>query len=304
MSLTSLNQKPSMMTDLPIPVIHSVADLRKQISHWRQDGLRIGMVPTMGALHRGHLALIEQAKKSCDYVVVSVFVNPTQFAPDEDFDQYPRSLENDVTKAASAGATIVFAPNASEMYPAGDTVRVTVPGIGNMLEGKFRPHFFTGVATVVSKLFLQAMPDAAFFGEKDYQQLQIIRRLVTDLMIPVEIYGVPTMRDKNGLALSSRNAYLNEKDMKLASQLNRVLAGIARDILIGTAPGPAAAKGAQALLDLGYDAVDYVAVINEDDFSFAENRYRPEEDQHYRVVAAVHLGDVRLIDNWPVHGDK
>ena len=200
------------MTD----IVRTVADLRRRVAAWRVEGLTVGLVPTMGALHDGHLALARAAGTRCDRVVATVFVNPTQFGPNEDLDTYPRDEEGDRSKLSATGVDLMFAPPISEMYAEGEVTRVSVPEIGDVLEGTFRPGFFTGVATVVTKLLLQALADVAVFGEKDYQQLQVIKRLATDLMIPTEIVGVETVREADGLALSSRNAYLTAKERAVA----------------------------------------------------------------------------------------
>ena len=189
-------------------VVRKIEELRRSVLEWRGTGARIALVPTMGALHAGHLALVKAARETADRVVVSIFVNPTQFAPNEDFASYPRDESADVGKLVGTGTDAVFAPGVAEMYPQGFATSVIVGGPAEGLESAYRPHFFTGVATVVSKLLLACLPDSALFGEKDYQQLLVIRRMVADLAIPVGIVGCPTLREGDGLALSSRNAYL------------------------------------------------------------------------------------------------
>ena len=190
-------------------IVRTVADLRQAVAVWRAAGERVGLVPTMGALHDGHLSLVRAAFAQCRRTIVSIFVNPTQFGPNADFDRYPRDLDGDVAKLAPLGVDVVFNPDVAEMYPSGFATTVTVAGLTDGLCGPFRPGHFAGVATVVSKLLNQAGADAAFFGEKDWQQLQVIRRLARDLDIPVAIVGVPTVREADGLAMSSRNLYLS-----------------------------------------------------------------------------------------------
>ena len=192
----------------PLPIVRTVADLRRVVAEWRAEGLRVGFVPTMGALHEGHLSLVRQGKAQADRVVASVFVNPTQFAPTEDLDRYPRQEATDATLLAGAGCDILFAPSPPEIYPAGFSTSVAVSGVSDDLEGRFRPQMFGGVALVVAKLFNMVQPDVALFGEKDYQQLLVIRRMAMDLDIPVTVIGCPTVREPDGLAMSSRNAYL------------------------------------------------------------------------------------------------
>ncbi|MBP7649736.1 MAG: pantoate--beta-alanine ligase, partial [Phenylobacterium sp.] len=201
---------------MPLPIVRTVADLRSQVAAWRKAGETVGMVPTMGALHAGHLSLVTLAKTKAVRVVASVFVNPTQFAPHEDFDAYPRDEAKDAGLLESAGCDLLFAPSVAEMYAPGFSTTVTVSGVSEPLDGAARPGHFAGVATVVSKLLLQCGPDIAVFGEKDYQQLQVIKRLVADLDIPVEVIGAPTARAEDGLALSSRNAYLTPAEREAA----------------------------------------------------------------------------------------
>src|SRR5262245_16668501 len=211
------------MADSPLPVVRDVPALRAAMRDWRRAGLSVGLVPTMGALHEGHLSLVRAAKQRCDRVVASLFVNPRQFAPHEDFERYPRNEIADAQMLADAGCDLLFAPERSVMYPDGFATNVIVADVSVPLEGEFRPHFFGGVATVVTKLLLQCLPDAAYFGEKDYQQLQVIKRLTRDLDIPVEIIGCPTVREHDGLAMSSRNAYLNSDERRIAGRLNVVM---------------------------------------------------------------------------------
>ncbi|MBI1239248.1 MAG: pantoate--beta-alanine ligase [Alphaproteobacteria bacterium] len=283
-------------TSFPIPVARSVADLRKIVFGWRRAGERVALVPTMGALHAGHLSLSEAARAQANRVVVSIFVNPTQFAPNEDFERYPRNLGSDIEKLARQGFVgLVYAPTAAEMYPNGFSTAIRVAGVSEGLESAARPHFFGGVATVVAKLFMQAQPDVAIFGEKDYQQLLVIRRLVRDLDIPVEIVAAPTLREHDGLAMSSRNAYLTAPERKIAGFLNTVLGEVAAAVAGGKSPSEACNTGRARLLKLGFAAVDYLEVRDADSLDPIEMLNEPA-----RVLAAVRLGGTRLIDNAPV----
>jgi pantoate--beta-alanine ligase len=228
-----------------------------------------------------------------DHVVVSIFVNPTQFAPHEDFDAYPRTLDADLAKLRDAAA-IVFAPNAREMYPQGHATAITVGGPSAGLETDFRPHFFAGVATVVAKLLIAAMPDIAGFGEKDYQQLQVVRQMVRDLALPVQIIGAPTLREADGLAMSSRNAYLSADERKVAAELNRILKNTIADAGNGDLRA-AEAAAESALVAAGFDSVDYVAIRDAESLSVIERLDRPA-----RILAAAKIGKTRLIDNMAV----
>lgn len=273
-------------------VVHTIADLRAALAPRRADG--IAMVPTMGALHDGHLSLVRAAEARM--VVVSIFVNPTQFAPHEDFDAYPRDLDGDCAKLATTGKEIiVFAPNAREMYPQGFATTISVGGPSAGLETDFRPHFFSGVATVVAKLLLAALPDSAIFGQKDYQQLKVIERLAADLGLPTRIIGAPTAREADGLAMSSRNAYLSASERAVAGNLNKVLQDtIARAQATGDLR-KAEANGAAALKAIGFDSVDYVAIRDAQSLAVIETLAQPA-----RILAAARIGRTRLIDNMPV----
>ncbi len=248
----------------------------------------------MGALHQGHLSLVELARKRADTVIVSIFVNPTQFSPQEDFQTYPRDEAGDLRLLANAGCGLVYAPHAASIYPPGFCTSVTVEGVSAPLEGTLRPHHFSGVATVVTKLLIQCAPDVAVFGEKDYQQLQVIRRLTKDLDLPIEIIGGPTARDPDGLALSSRNAYLTPAQRLVAPALHRVLVS-ASDALRQRASVQSVETAALRELDeAGFDHVDYFEVRAPDDLS----RLGPSAlDGPARILAAVRLGKTRLIDN-------
>jgi pantoate--beta-alanine ligase len=272
-------------------VVPTVAGLREALAERKAAGMpRIGMVPTMGALHEGHLALVREARSRSDTVVVSIFVNPTQFAPHEDFDAYPRTLDADLQKLGTL-ADIVFAPTAREMYPQGYATTLSVAGPSAGLETDFRPHFFAGVATVVAKLLIAALPDIAMFGEKDYQQLLVVKRLVRDLALPVEILGVPTLREADGLALSSRNAYLSTDERKIAGELNIILKRVIAQARDGDLRA-AEAAGVEALWAAGFSHVDYVAIRDAETLDHITRLERPA-----RILAAAKIGKTRLIDN-------
>ncbi|WP_192177538.1 pantoate--beta-alanine ligase [Mesorhizobium amorphae] len=272
-------------------VVDSVATLRAQIRAWRQDGLRIAMVPTMGALHDGHISLVRIALEKADRCLVSIFVNPTQFAPTEDLEKYPRQLAHDLERLAEAGAHLAFTPTVSEMYPAGFATKISVGGPSAGLESDFRPTFFDGVATVVAKLFLQTLPDYVIFGEKDYQQLCVVRQLCRDLDLPVEIIGAPTVRDAHGLAMSSRNAYLGEAELEVARKLNAILRRTASALTGSADEAGATDAAARALVEAGFQRVDYVAARE----SLTLAPWRRGSDG--RLLAAAWLGKTRLIDN-------
>jgi pantoate--beta-alanine ligase len=274
-------------------IVSTVAELRARLTVARQAGARIGLVPTMGALHGGHLSLVREAKARCGLTVVSIFVNPTQFGPNEDFARYPRTFESDCVKLAGL-ADIVFAPPVSEMYPEGFAMRIEVAGPALGLESDFRPHFFSGVATVVAKLLIAAMPDEATFGEKDYQQLLVIRQMVRDLRLPIEIPGGAIMREPDGLAMSSRNAYLSLEEREIAGHLNVALRDVANKAQEGEAIASAEARGREALLRAGFTSVDYVAVRDAESLAPIETLSRSA-----RVLAAAKIGSTRLIDNVP-----
>ena len=279
--------------ELALPAVYNLADLRAQVRQWRADGLRIGFVPTMGALHDGHLALVKQALDTADRVIVSIFVNPTQFAPGEDFESYPRTLESDAQKLAEVGAHLVYSPDAGEMYPEGYVTTVTLTGPTHGLESISRPHFFNGVATVVCKLLNQVQPDLAVFGEKDYQQLMVIRRMVRDLNLPVEIAGGETVREADGLALSSRNVYLNANERERAARLNVILHDFAEALSRGDNVADAQHQ-AQLKAQTAFDGVDYVVARDAENL---EALPAGPIERDARVLAAVRVGKTRLIDN-------
>jgi pantoate--beta-alanine ligase len=272
-------------------IVDSVVALRAQVRDWRRAGLNVAMVPTMGALHDGHISLVKIALKRAERCVVSIFVNPAQFAPTEDLDKYPRQLARDLDRLRQVGAHLAFTPTVTEMYPAGFATKISVGGPSFGLETDFRPTFFDGVATVVAKLFLQAEPDCAVFGEKDYQQLCVVRQLCRDLDLPVEIIGAPTVRDAHGLAMSSRNAYLGEAELNTARQLNIILRRAAAALSDGADEAAASEDAAKALISAGFQKVDYVAAR-------ASVTLEPwQRDRDGRLLAAAWLGTTRLIDN-------
>lgn len=281
----------------PLSIVRTVADLRAQVSAWKAAGQRVGLVPTMGALHEGHLSLLSLAGERADKVVASLFVNPTQFAPNEDYDAYPRDEARDAEALAGAGCHLLYAPAVGEMYPEGFATTVTVAGVTDCLDGLARPGHFAGVATVVTKLLNQARPDLAVFGEKDFQQLQVIRRLVRDLDLPVEIVGGPIVRAEDGLALSSRNAYLSPAERRVAGALNQVLRRAAEALRRGEPVAATEADAVAGLMAAGFDRIDYVEVRRPSDLA----RLGPGPlAESGRILAAAHIGRTRLIDNWRV----
>lgn len=280
-----------------IAVVRTVSDLRTQLAAWRRAGEKVALVPTMGALHEGHLSLIALAKTKAQRVVASVFVNPTQFGPNEDFDAYPRAEERDAQLLAGAGCDLLFAPTVAEMYPAGFSTTINVSGVSEPLDGAARPGHFAGVATVVTKLLMQCGPDVAVFGEKDYQQLQVIKRVVRDLDIPVEIVGAPTSRLEDGLARSSRNAYLGETEREVAGAMNAALAEAVRRLKTGESVERVEATGRAALERAGFQRIDYFEVRNAEDLSHPGSGPLTVPA---RVLAAAVIGKTRLIDNMAV----
>jgi pantoate--beta-alanine ligase len=271
--------------------VRTVKDLRKAVAAWRAEDETVALVPTMGALHDGHLALVRLAGKKANRTVVSIFVNPIQFAPNEDLARYPRDEAADVAKLAGVGADLVWAPDAKAIYLEGFATRIVPEGAALGLEGEFRPHHFGGVATVCCKLFSAVTPDIAVFGEKDYQQLCVIRQMVRDLDLPLRIVAAPTVREQDGLALSSRNAYLSKAERAVAPALHRAIHGIAS---VAEKSGPVnksinAAK--HDLLSLGFAKIDYMEVRD------AETLGSFNPSRQGRVLAAAWLGKTRLIDN-------
>ena len=266
--------------------------LRTAIDALKGDGRPLALVPTMGALHDGHMALVEEARRHAGHVVASIFVNPRQFGMNEDLDAYPRREAKDAQMCQAAGVDILWAPTVEVMYPAGYATNISVAGVTEGLDGAARPGHFDGVATVVTKLFNQVRPDVALFGEKDYQQLAVIRQMVRDLDMPIEIIGVPTQRAEDGLALSSRNAYLSEEERHDALALPRALGEAARQMEKGVSVEAAIAKAIATLATHGFDPIDYVALC--DAVTLAPMRVL---DRPARLLGAAKLGRTRLIDN-------
>ncbi|MEE8610160.1 MAG: pantoate--beta-alanine ligase [Sphingomonas aquatilis] len=271
--------------------VRDLAGLRDAVAAFRAEGATIALVPTMGALHAGHMALIEAARRPGTKVIASIFVNPKQFGPNEDLARYPRREAADARLLADHGCDLLWAPPVEVMYPEGFATNVTVTGVSDGLDGAARPGHFDGVATVVTKLFNQTRADIAYFGEKDFQQLAVIRRFVTDLDMAIEIVGVPTQRDDDGLALSSRNIYLDEEQRAKAIALPRALGVAARSIARGDDPEGALAEARGALVAAGFE-VDYVALADAE--TLAES---PAADRPRRLLAAARMGTTRLIDN-------
>ena len=282
-------------------IVRTERDLRKVIWSWRGSGDRIVFVPTMGALHEGHLTLVRLAKKYGERVIVSIFVNPTQFAPGEDLEAYPRTEKEDARLLSAEGVDLVYVPNPDTMYNVHHATTVRVGGVAKGLETDYRPTFFDGVALVVAKLFNRVQPDTAIFGEKDYQQLATIRRLVEDLDMPIKIIGAPIARDEHGLALSSRNAYFDENGLTLARKLNVIMRKCAADMRDGQHVDTATSEAKSALLKAGFSSVDYVEVRSPNSLTVLEGGYL---NGPARVLVAAHCPNqgqsVRLIDNFPV----
>jgi pantoate--beta-alanine ligase len=279
-----------------LPVVRKIAALRTQIAAWRQAGDRIALVPTMGALHDGHLALVRRALAENDRVAVSIFVNPTQFGPNEDFASYPRDESADVAKLQPLGVHLVWAPEPDEMYPPGFATAVRVAALTEHLDGPHRPGHFDGVATAVTKLLRQVEPHRAYFGEKDYQQLRIVNRLTRDLDLGVEIVGVPTVRDHDGLALSSRNAYLSTQERERAALLPLILARTAAAAAAATAGFVDLLNEARDMLtDAGFGPIDYIQIGDAETLAPVDSLERPA-----RIFVAARMGKTRLIDNMPV----
>lgn len=277
-------------------IVRTVGELRARVGRWRRAGDRIALIPTMGALHEGHLALVRAGRGLADRVVASIFVNPTQFGPKEDFSRYPREEAADRAKL-EGHADLIFAPEARTMYPEGFATTISVQGVTERLEGLVRPGHFQGVATVVAKLLIQAAPDFALFGEKDWQQLQVVRRMVVDLDLPVEIVGHPIVRDGHGLALSSRNAYLSPDELRVARGLNAVLARAAGRIGAGESVPAVLGEAGAALAGAGFGPIDYLVLADAETLAplDALDPARPA-----RLLTAARLGPVRLLDNMPV----
>ena len=276
-----------------IPVARDIKSLRKRIVRWRGQGLKTALVPTMGALHDGHLSLVDAVHKKADRVVASIYINPTQFAAGEDLSTYPRDEAGDLKKLKSHKTNLAYVPDNTEMYPGGFSTTVSVSGPANAgLEDKHRPHFFDGVATIVAKLLIQARCDIAIFGEKDYQQLLVITHMARDLNIPTQIYGGETIREIDGLAMSSRNMYLSDKEREIAPSLHKVLQDTAEKLRAGKVPKTVLASAKRTLTKTGFKT-DYVEARNAETLA----HLTPGKDEPVRLLAAAHLGKTRLIDN-------
>lgn len=273
-------------------IVRTVAELRSHISMWRREGLSVALVPTMGSLHAGHLSLMKVGKERSDRVIATIFVNPLQFAPNEDFESYPRREGSDIQKLVEEDIDLLFAPDVNEMYRPDATTTINVGGLTDCLCALSRPGFFDGVATVVTKLLLQALPDLAIFGEKDYQQLLVIKRLATDLDIPVEIIGAPTIREEDGLALSSRNVYLDTKSRSIAPSMYNILNQYASDISNGNDIKKSLQLAKQNMQKSGFEKIEYLDLRSSQTLQACNDIKKPS-----RLFAAAWLGSTRLIDN-------
>ncbi len=273
-------------------IIRELAGLRARVARWRQSGERVGLVPTMGALHEGHVSLARQARGECDRVIVTIFVNPRQFNSAEDLARYPRTEEADARLLAPANVDVVFVPDAGDVYPPEFSTTVSVAGIGQDLEGKYRPGHFEGVATIVAKLFLMTQADRAYFGEKDYQQLLVVRRMARDLNMPIEVVGCQTVREADGLAMSSRNRRLDSAQRRIAPALNAAMREAARAIIAGRDTGEVMAEARRQVMAAGFREVEYIELRSADALAPMTGL-----DRTARLLAAAWLGDVRLIDN-------
>ena len=273
-------------------VVRTIAELRQHTSRWRIAGQTIGLIPTMGALHNGHLSLIKLAQGKCDRVIATIFVNPRQFLPNEDFDEYPRNEESDIQKLIEMGVDLLFAPKAPEMYQPDASTTVVISKLTDCLCATSRPGFFDGVGTVVTKLLIQALPDLAIFGEKDYQQLLVIKRLTRDLDIPVEIIGAPTIREADGLAVSSRNVYLSQTNRETASKVFEILKKTATAIALRNDVLAACKEARKELILAGLSEIDYFEARHSETLELIQNF-----ENNGRLFAAVWLGSTRLLDN-------
>ncbi len=279
------------------PILRRLSDLRAKTAEWRRAGETIGLVPTMGALHAGHLSLAEAAKKACDRVIVTIFVNPKQFNKPEDLANYPRTEQDDAQKLAHLGIDLIYCPDPDQIYPDGYATNVSVGGsITAVMEGPFRPGHFDGVATVVAKLFLQTSADKAFFGQKDYQQLMVVTRMARDLDIPIEVIGCETVREASGLAMSSRNLLLSEDALAKAAALNAAMRDAAAKAAAGEPWAPLEASARQSLADAGFGDIEYFDLRCSETLEALDTPSRPA-----RLLAAAWMDGIRLIDNIAVH---
>lgn len=273
-------------------IIHSLAELRAKVRGWRRAGDRVGVVPTMGALHEGHLSLARRAKAECERVITTIFVNPMQFNNPDDLLKYPRTLDSDATLLSRIDVDVVFAPSVGEMYPEGFVSTVSVGGVSEPLEGRMRPGHFNGVATVVTKLFGMTEADRGYFGQKDWQQLQVVLRLVRDLNLPIEIVGCETIREADGLAMSSRNTRLTPEGRRVADRLYAAMTVAAEDIRAGGSDRMAIREAAEKLRSAGFERVEYIELRDAGTLMPSDDPKRPR-----RMLAAAWLDNVRLIDN-------
>ena len=276
-------------------VVHTAKDLRAHVEAWRRQNEKVALIPTMGYLHKAHIALIEAGRQSCSRNVVSIFVNPKQFGPDEDFDSYPRDEENDLSMLAKHQVDLAYMPHVDEIYPTGFRTSISVSSLTQNLCAASRPGHFSGVATVCAKLFNQCLPDVAVFGEKDYQQLQVIRRMVKDLDIPIEICSVQTVREPDGLAVSSRNIYLDEEGRARAAQINGVLFETATRLSAGHQPSKELASAAAELIEKVGSPPEYIELCDAETLASVQ-----ELKASARLMTAITVNKTRLIDNWPV----
>ena len=281
---------------MPQPAVaRSAKALRAATAPWRKKNQKIALVPTMGALHAGHIKLVRAARQKADRIIVSIFVNPAQFGPNEDFTRYPRTWSEDLRKLAAEKVDLIYAPTVREMYPEGFATRIALEGPALGLETDFRPHFFSGVATIVAKLLAATLPDYAMFGEKDYQQLQVVKRMTVDLDLPVAIIPVATVRERDGLALSSRNAYLSPAERATAPTLHRVLQETAASIRKGAPVGPTLQRGRRTIKAAGFK-LDYLEARHASTLAPITSR----KDGPIRLLVAARIGGTRLIDNMAV----
>lgn len=282
--------------------LRTLRALRETLGEHRLAGRSIGFVPTMGALHDGHVSLVRQAREKTDITVVSIFVNPMQFAPGEDLDTYPRTEEADIARLAEVGTDIVYLPSVEEMYPDGSKTNVRVEGMSDLLDGQYRPHFFYGVATVVARLFVHVQPDVAVFGEKDFQQLQIIRRMVRDLGFSIEVIGGKTVRDPDGLAQSSRNTYLTAEERRAANVISAALHRARCRVAIGVPVDEALSEARARIVEAGFDRLDYVSAVDPENLEALPGGVLGT-GQDARLLAAAWMGKTRLIDNMGLQRD-
>jgi len=280
---------------MSVPIVRTLAELRATVAGWRRKGATLALVPTMGALHEGHLSLVRAARSRADRVIVTLFVNPKQFNSAADLAAYPRTEVDDVAKLAPLGAHMLFAPDVEEIYPEGFATTISVSGVSEGLCGALRPGHFDGVATVVAKLFLQTGADLAFFGEKDFQQFHVVRRMARDLNIPIEVVACPTVRHADGLALSSRNVRLSPAERARAPRLAEALATASRRLALGTPAAVALEQARAEILAAGFDSVEYLDLRAEDGLAPLDGLNAPA-----RLLVAAWLGETRLIDNLKV----